>query len=82
MDEPTMQLLLTDALLIDAAEGLDAIAAQLVEVYDRWSAMSATPEDAAVLAAVLTDLGWWSGRLQGAISAQTIEALERVSGGS
>jgi hypothetical protein len=83
VDELTPQQLLTDALLLDAAEGIDSIADRLVELYDRWAASPGYTDDAALLASVLTDLGWWRGRFQGAISTETADALDRVvSGGS
>lgn len=82
VDEPTMQLLLTDALLLDAFEGLASIADRLVELYDRWNANPDHRDDVALLAQVLTDLGWWSGRFQGAVSAETAFALVRMSSGA
>ncbi len=82
MDEPATQLLLTDALLLDAFEGLAAIADQLVELYDRWDSNPDHRDDVALLAHVLTDLGWWSGRFEGAVSAETKSALDRMSSGA
>ena len=83
MDGHTQQPLLTDALLLDALDGIDSIADRLVELYDRWNATAGHSHDVALLASVLTDLGWWSGRFQGAISADTKDALDGlVSGGS
>ncbi len=82
MDEPTLQLLLTDALLLDAAEGLASIADRLVELYDRWNANPDHRDDVALFAQVLTGLGWWSGRFQGAVSAETACALDRMSSGA
>jgi hypothetical protein len=83
MNGPELQLLLTDALLLDAVEGVDAIACRLVDLYDRWNAGVRDDDDVSLLAQVLTDLGWWSGRLQGAISSATSDELDRlVSGGA
>ena len=68
MDEPTLQLLLTDSLLLDAVDGVESIAGRLIELYDRWNAAAGHADDVALLAQVLADLGWWSGRFQGAVS--------------
>lgn len=78
----TSRSLLTDALLLDALDGIESIASRLIELFDRWGAVGGHSEDAAVVATVLTDLGWWSGRLHGAISPETVNGLsEVVSGG-
>ncbi|HUR77045.1 MAG TPA: hypothetical protein VMZ22_03780 [Acidimicrobiales bacterium] len=83
MPELNPELLLTDALLLDAIEGLDSIASRLVEMYDQWRSTPQHGAEAALLAGVLTDLGWWSGRFEGAVSPATAADLDRlVSGGS
>jgi hypothetical protein len=83
MGGPALQLLLTDALLLDAVDGIDSIAARLIDLYDRWNGDPDHDDDVALLAQVLTDLGWWSGRFQCAVSTDTTVALDRlVSGGA
>lgn len=81
MVELTFQLLLTDALLLDAIEGLESIASRLIELHDNRVATSPDSVEVASLARVLTDLGWWSGRLAGAVSPETTRRLEGLSSG-
>lgn len=82
MAEPTPQLLLTDALLLDAIEGLDSIAGRLIELYDDWNATSPHSDEVVLLAGVLTDLGWWCGRFEGAVSPETVRELDRLVSGN
>ena len=82
MADRNTDLLLTDALLLDAVDGLDSIAGRLAELYDRMNASSANDGDVVLLATVLTDLGWWSGRFEGAISTQTMHALTGLVSGA
>jgi hypothetical protein len=79
VDEPTLQLLLTDALLLDAVDGLESIARRLIELYDRWNQSPAHAEDASLVGEVLADIGWWSGRFQGAVSTATAGALDGLA---
>lgn len=79
MDGVAVDRLVTDAVLLDAIEGLDSIASRLADAYDR---ARSGPDRAGVtddLAAALAALGWWCGRLQGAISAETAAAVERLA---
>lgn len=79
MDGVTVDRLVTDAMLLDAVEGLDSIASRLADAYDR---VAGGPDGAGVvddLAAALAGLGWWCGRLQGAVSAETAAAVERLA---
>lgn len=79
MDGVTIDRLVTDALLLDAVEGLDSIGSRLAKVYD---GLGGRPnEDAVVdrLGGILADLGWWSGRLHGAVSVETAAAVERLA---
>jgi hypothetical protein len=78
MDEPKIQLLLTDSLLLDAVEGFDLIATRLAQLYDRWNASAGHEGDVVLLGQVLADLGWWNGRFQGAVSAETVGAIDRL----
>lgn len=76
MDATAVDRLVTDALLLDAAAGLDSIAARLVDLYDgggRGRDAASLTED---LGAVLSELGWWSGRLLGAVSTETAAVVE------
>ncbi|MEY2472973.1 MAG: hypothetical protein QOK28_2302 [Actinomycetota bacterium] len=83
MAEPFPQSLLVDALLLDAVEGLDSIASRLIELYEGRNAASPESDEVALLGTVLTDLGWWRGRFQGAVSPATADELDRlVSDGS
>lgn len=81
MDEPTLQLLLTDSLLLDAVEGIDSVASRLAQLYDRWNTSPGHDDDVAVLGHALADLGWWSGRLQGAVTTDTTGAIDRLMSG-
>lgn len=68
----------TDAVLLDAVEGLDSIAARLVDAYDR---VVSRPDGAGVgenLAVALAELGWWCGRLEGAVTSETAAAVARL----
>lgn len=82
MDRCDYQWLLTDALLLDIAEGIDSIANRLVALYDRWAVDRGANEEVQLLGTVLSDLGWWPGRFEGAVSAATLDALGGLSGGS
>lgn len=88
MEAPRLQLLMTDSLLLDAVEGIDSIAHRLAQMYDRWigsaeheqdAARAVHPADIALVGQVLGDLGWWSGRFEGAVSSETAGALDRLS---
>ncbi len=81
MDEPTLQLLLTDALLLDAIEGIGSIAHRLVALYDRWNCVAGHEDDVTILGQALADLGWWCGRFEGAVSADTSNAINRLMSG-
>jgi len=81
MDALTPHSLLTNALLLDALDGIGSIASRLADLYDRWKVASDHNEDVLLLATVLTDLGWWSGGLQGAISPETATGLNEVVSG-
>lgn len=79
MDGVTIDSLVTDALLLDAVEGLDTIASRLAEVYDRLRGCRDGAAVAERLGGILADLGWWSGRLQGAVSTETAATVDRLA---
>lgn len=74
----TADRLVTDALLLDAADGLDAVASRLADLYrgGRRRNSAALLED---LSRILSDLGWWSGRLLGAVSDETAAVVDRLA---
>jgi hypothetical protein len=80
MDGVAVDRLVTDAVLLDAVEGLDSIASRLADAYDRVAGGPKNEAEVANdLAGVLADLGWWCGRLQGAVSAETAAAVEQLA---
>lgn len=79
MDGVTIDRLVTDALLLDAVGGLDSIAARLADVYDSLGSCRDEVTVAESLGRILGELGWWSGRLQGAVSTETAAAVERLA---
>ncbi|MGH9157668.1 MAG: hypothetical protein ACRD1K_17945 [Acidimicrobiales bacterium] len=79
MDRTTLDRLLTDALLLDAVEGLDSVADRLVPLYDSFRLRRGGQATADVLGGILTDVAWWSGRLAGAVSAETAAAMDRLA---
>lgn len=79
MDGVAVNRLVTDAVLLDAVEGLDSIASRLADAYDRVAGGPNEAEVADDLATALTGLGWWCGRLQGAVSAETAAAVEHLA---
>lgn len=79
MDAVTIDRMITDALLLDAIEGLDTIAFRLADLYDSLGRLPAETGVAESVGEILSDLGWWSGRLQGAVSTETVAALERLA---
>ncbi len=79
MDGVAIDRLVTDALLLDAVEGLDSIASRLADLYDDLGHCRDQVAAAEALGGVLADLGWWSGRLQGAVSVETASAVDGLA---
>ncbi|MGI8685706.1 MAG: hypothetical protein ACR2MO_11590 [Acidimicrobiales bacterium] len=79
MEGVAIDRLVTDALLLDAVEGLDSIASRLACLYDDLGRCRDQVGIAANLPGILADLGWWSGRLQGAVSAETASAVDGLA---
>ena len=75
MDGIAIDRLVTDALLLDAVEGLESVASRLASLHDNLGRCRNQVGIAEALGGVLADLGWWSGRLQGAVSAETASAV-------
>lgn len=76
MDATAVERLVTDALLLDAVEGLDSIAARLVGLYDGGGRGRDSACFTEELGVVLSELGWWSGRLLGAVSTETAAVVD------
>lgn len=70
--------LVTDALLLDAVEGLDAMASSLTLVYADLRHHTCPLASTAIVLELLEHVGWWSGRLDGAVSTATRDALSRL----
>ena len=81
MERSALDALLTDSLLLDAVEGLDSIANRLAHVYDEWRCSGVDSVAVDFLGVILTDLGWWKGRLLGGVSEETAQALNRLTSG-
>lgn len=58
-----LDALLTESLLVGASEALDRIADELVALHDVWLKANADPESMIWLRGLISDAGWWSGRL-------------------
>lgn len=79
MDGVTIDRLVTDALLLDAVDGLDSVAGRLADIYDSVSGCWDKAVMAESLGGILAELGWWSGRLKGAVSTETAAVVERLA---
>ncbi len=62
--------LLTESLLAGASEAFDRIADELIALHDVWLAVEADTEAIHWLRGLISDAGWWSGRLAAASSAR------------
>lgn len=68
MDAATLDRMVTDLLLLDASDGLDATAHELEALHDSWARSGAAPASVEWLGRLITNLYWWSGRLLGGVS--------------
>lgn len=67
MEALTVDSLLNEALLAELGVGLDGIAARIVVLHDGWAAVGADPATLAFLAGLVSDLGWWRGRIDASV---------------
>ena len=67
MDALTIHSLMNEALLAELGDGLDSIADRIAAVHDRGAASGADPATLSFLGDLLTDLGWWRGRIDAAV---------------
>lgn len=68
MDAATLDRMVTDLLLIEASDGVDAVARRLCSLRESWTAAGADEAALAWLDCLAADLDWWSGRLLGGLS--------------
>lgn len=79
MGTPDVDRLVTDALLLDAVEGLEGVASCLMLVYDELRGQQVPLASTAIVLQLLEELGWWSGRLEAAVSPSTQGSLDRIA---
>lgn len=70
---------IVDALLLDAVEGLDEVASCLTLVYAELTHHQCPLASAPLVLDLIEKLGWWSGRMEGAVSPATKDALSRLA---
>lgn len=58
-----LDALLASSLMLGASEALDRIGLELAELHDAWLDDGVDSPAVPWLEAVITELGWWSGRL-------------------
>lgn len=79
MGTPDVDRLINDALLLDAVEGLEGVASCLMLVYDELCGQPGPLASTAIVLQLLEELGWWSGRLEAAVSSSTQDSLGRIA---
>lgn len=62
--------LLTESLMAGAREAFDRIADELIALHDVWLAVEAEAAAIHWVRGLISDAGWWSGRLAGGSSAR------------
>lgn len=67
----------TDALLLDAIDGLEVIVSGLTVVYEELCAQRRSLASTRIVWDLFHHLGFWEGRLEGGLSVETEEALAR-----
>lgn len=67
MDALTIDSLMNEALLAELGQGLDGIAERIAAVHDRWAVAGADPATLRFLGDLLSELGWWRGRIDVAV---------------
>lgn len=72
MDAATLDRMLTDLLLIDSSDALEAMAQQLASLHESL-ALDGTDAARDRLDGLVANLYWWSGRLLGGLSFATPE---------
>lgn len=68
MDAPTVDRMLTDLLLIEVSEALDDTAREMRSLLEPSTLAIFEEERLRLLAKIVADLQWWSGRLLGGVS--------------
>ncbi|MGH9153697.1 MAG: hypothetical protein ACRD03_15150 [Acidimicrobiales bacterium] len=76
MDATTLDRMVTDLLLVETSEGLDRVASELMRLHGSWERAGVAGDSIDWLAGLVTELGWWSGRLLGGVSfAESAQGL-------
>lgn len=78
VDAAELDQVLTAKLLVEASEGVTAIAIELASLYDGWVAQRVAPESIAWLRSVLERLGFWAGRLDCAADPELVAMFPRL----
>lgn len=73
MDAATLDRMLTDLLLIDTSDALEAMAEQLASLHESLALDGTDAARRDHLDGLVANLYWWSGRLLGGLSFATLE---------
>ena len=80
MDAAELDRVLTAQLLVEASQGVSAVAMEIASLYDSWVDRDDCPDAVTWLRRMLEQLGWWAGRLDCAADPALVAKFPRLDG--